>query len=79
MVAENYADYQRAIHGPATVRAMLEDYRAGLGVDRDADGADRAAGRRTTTCPTLVLWSAATTWKTSAATSSPSGGPGPPS
>jgi len=78
MGAENYADYQRAIHDPATVRAMLEDYRAGLGVDRDADGADRAAGRRTT-CPTLVLWSAATTWKTSAATSSPSGGPGPPS
>ena len=60
MGAENYADYQRAIHDPATVRAMLEDYRAGLGVDRDADGADRAAGRRTT-CPTLVLWSAATT------------------
>jgi len=58
MGAENYADYQRAIHDPATVRAMLEDYRAGLGVDRDADGADRAAGRRTT-CPTLVLWSAA--------------------
>lgn len=54
--AENYADYRRAIHDPATVRAMLEDYRAGLGVDRDADEADRAAGRRIT-CPTLVLWS----------------------
>lgn len=35
---------------------MLEDYRAGLGVDRDADEADRAAGRRIA-CPTLVLWS----------------------
>jgi haloacetate dehalogenase len=33
-----------------------EDYRAGLGVDRAADDADRAAGHRIT-CPTLVLWS----------------------
>jgi haloacetate dehalogenase len=52
----NHADYLRAIHDPDTVRAMLEDYRAGLGVDRAADDADRAAGRRIT-CPTLVLWS----------------------
>lgn len=56
MGAENFADYRQAIHDPATVRAMLEDYRAGLGVDRAADDADRAAGRRLT-CPTLVLWS----------------------
>jgi haloacetate dehalogenase len=35
---------------------MLEDYRAGLGVDRAADEADRAAGRRIA-CPSLVLWS----------------------
>ena len=35
-----------AIHDPATVHAMCEDYRAGLGVDRAADEADRAAGRR---------------------------------
>jgi haloacetate dehalogenase len=56
MGSANYADYRRAIHDPATVTAMLEDYRAGLGVDRAADEADRAAGRRIT-CPTLVLWS----------------------
>ncbi|MEX5717685.1 alpha/beta fold hydrolase [Geodermatophilus maliterrae] len=56
MGQENYADYRAAIHDPATVVAMLEDYRAGLGVDRAADEADRAAGRRIT-CPTLVLWS----------------------
>ena len=43
-------------HDPATVHAMLEDYRAGLGVDRAADEADRAAGRRIS-CPTLELWS----------------------
>ncbi|MGW3998422.1 alpha/beta fold hydrolase [Amycolatopsis sp. NPDC004772] len=54
--AENFADFHRAIHDPATVTAMLEDYRAGLGVDRAHDDADRAAGRRIT-CPTLVLWS----------------------
>ena len=56
MGAENHADYRRAVHDPATVRAMLEDYRAGLGVDWAADISDRAAGRRIT-CPTLVLWS----------------------
>jgi len=52
----NYADYDRAICDPETVQAMLEDYRAGLGVDREADEADRAAGRRIS-CPLLVAWS----------------------
>jgi len=57
MGEENHADFRAAVHDPATVRAMLEDYRAGLGVDRAAEEADRAAGRRVR-CPTLVLWSA---------------------
>jgi haloacetate dehalogenase len=56
MGAGNFADYHRAIHDPATVAAMLEDYRAGLGVDRAADDADRSARRRLS-CPTLVAWS----------------------
>ena len=56
MGQENHADYLAAIHDRHTVVAMLEDYRAGLGVDRAADEADRAAGRRVT-CPTMVLWS----------------------
>ena len=56
MGPENYADYRAATNDPATVRAMLEDYRAGLGVDRAADDADRAAGRRVG-CRTLVAWS----------------------
>jgi haloacetate dehalogenase len=56
MGRENWEDWKRAIHDPATVRAMLEDYRAGLGVDRAADEADRAAGRRLR-CPVLVAWS----------------------
>jgi haloacetate dehalogenase len=55
MGVENYADYQRAIHDPETVHAMLEDYRAGLGIDRAIDEADRTSGRRIG-CPTLVLW-----------------------
>jgi haloacetate dehalogenase len=53
----NYADFYHAIHDPATVRAMLEDYRAGLGPDRADEKADRDAGRQIT-CPTLVGWSA---------------------
>ena len=55
MGAQAYADYRAAIHDPATVHAMLEDYRAGLGIDRRHDEADRAEGRRLT-CPLLVLW-----------------------
>jgi haloacetate dehalogenase len=53
---ENHDDVVAAVRDPATVRAMLEDYRAGLTVDRADEEADRSAGRRVT-CPTLVLWS----------------------
>jgi haloacetate dehalogenase len=56
MGEEAYEDFRAAIHDPAVVHAMCEDYRAGLGPDRAADDADRAAGRRIA-CPTLVLWS----------------------
>ncbi|MBB2971600.1 haloacetate dehalogenase [Mesorhizobium sp. RMAD-H1] len=56
MGAQAYEDYRAAIHDPATVHAMIEDYRAGLGIDRKHDEADRRNGRRIT-CPTLVLWS----------------------
>jgi haloacetate dehalogenase len=56
MGVEAYADYRAAIHDPATVHGMIEDYRAGLGIDRDHDEADRSAGRQVA-CPTLVLWS----------------------
>jgi haloacetate dehalogenase len=55
MGSENHEDVCKAISDPATVRAMLEDYRAGLG-STPADDADRAAGRRIG-CPVLVLWS----------------------
>jgi haloacetate dehalogenase len=57
MGEQAYADFRRAIHDPATVHAMCEDYRAGLGIDRAHDDADRRAGRRVA-CPLLVLWAA---------------------
>ena len=56
MGEEAFADYRAAIHDPDTVHAMVEDYRAGLGIDREHDEADRAAGRRVRS-PTLVAWS----------------------
>lgn len=52
-----YEDVRQAIRNPATVLAMCEDYRAGLGIDRAHDEADRLAGRRLT-CPVLALWAA---------------------
>jgi haloacetate dehalogenase len=55
MPAEAYADLWEALEDPAVVHAMCEDYRAGLGVDRAADEADRAAGKRIE-APTLVVW-----------------------
>lgn len=55
MGAEAYDDYRRAVHDPATVHAMCEDYRAGLGIDREHDDTDRRTGRRIV-CPVQVLW-----------------------
>jgi haloacetate dehalogenase len=55
--AENHADIWAAFRNPDVVHGMAEDYRAGLGIDRDHDAEDRDAGRRIT-CPTLLLESA---------------------
>ena len=44
MGAEAYQDYRRAIGDPDTVHAMIEDYRAGLGIDRRHDEDDRCRG-----------------------------------
>ena len=57
MGEEAYADLRRALHDPEVVHAMLEDYRAGLREDREADEADRAA-RRKIRCPLIVIWAA---------------------
>ncbi|WAU81804.1 alpha/beta hydrolase [Streptomyces sp. Qhu-G9] len=56
MGRENHDEWREAMRNPDVVRAMLEDYRAGLTVDRRHEEADRAAGIRIA-CPTLVLWS----------------------
>ncbi len=55
MGEDAFADYRRAINDPEVVHAMMEDYRAGLGLDRQHDDEDKAAGRKVA-CPTLVLW-----------------------
>jgi haloacetate dehalogenase len=56
MGQENYAEWRAATRNPAVVRAMLEDYRAGLTLDRGHEADDHAAGVRLE-CPVQVLWS----------------------
>jgi haloacetate dehalogenase len=56
MGEENYREFREATSDPATVVAMIEDYRAGLDVDRRDEEDDRRAGR-TVSCPTLFLYS----------------------
>ncbi|MBB4570915.1 alpha/beta fold hydrolase [Rhizobium leucaenae] len=56
MGREAYADLMTAIHDPAVVHGMVEDYRAGLTVDRLHELQDRAEGKRVE-CPLLCLWS----------------------
>lgn len=56
MGAENHAEFMEAARHPEVVRAMLEDYRAGLTIDREHEDADRGAHRRIA-APLLVLWS----------------------
>lgn len=56
MGQENYAEWRSAVRDPDVVRAMLEDYRAGMTIDREHEEADRARGHRVS-APLLVLWS----------------------
>ncbi len=56
MGLENHLEFREATRDPATVTAMLEDYRAGLDVDRGHEEDDRRAGRKVR-CPTLFVWS----------------------
>ncbi|MFE9406505.1 alpha/beta fold hydrolase [Streptomyces sp. NPDC006530] len=53
---ENYKEWRSATRDPDVVRAMLEDYRAGLTVDRRHEEEDRDAGTRIQ-CPAQILWS----------------------
>jgi haloacetate dehalogenase len=54
MGSANYADLRTCVHDPATVHAMLEDYRAGLSVDADDDRRDMRQGSKVD-CATLVV------------------------
>jgi len=56
MGQENYDEWREATRNPDVVRAMLEDYRAGLTIDRQHEEEDRASGNRLRQ-PLLVLWS----------------------
>src|SRR3954449_4484600 len=48
--------YRALLDDARTVQAICEDYRAGAGIDREHDDADR--GERRIECPVLALWSA---------------------
>jgi len=52
---EALADYLTAVHDPAMIRGMCEDYRAAAGIDLVHDRESRTAGRKVQ-CPMLVLW-----------------------
>lgn len=56
MGTENFDYVAEALRDPRTVRAMLEDYRAGLGIDLEHAREDQQASRRIQ-CPTLIGWS----------------------
>jgi haloacetate dehalogenase len=53
--AANMEDYAACFCDPATIHASCEDYRAGWGIDRALDEADR--GLRKITAPLLAVWS----------------------
>ena len=55
--AEALAEYRKAFRNPATIHAICEDYRAGIGCDCDFDSADRSANRKIR-APLLVMWGA---------------------
>jgi haloacetate dehalogenase len=50
-----WAEYERCIQNPETVRAMCEDYRASATIDLEHDRADNVSQRRIQ-CPLQVLW-----------------------
>jgi haloacetate dehalogenase len=47
------AAYRAQLEDPSVVQAICEDYRAGAGIDRELDEADRG---RLIECPVLALW-----------------------
>jgi haloacetate dehalogenase len=51
----NMADYVACFREPAAIHASCEDYRAGWGIDRVLDEADR--GSKKISVPVLIIWS----------------------
>lgn len=54
--AEAMELFRRSIHDERVVHGMVEDYRAGLSIDRKHDEEDRRSGRKIK-CPTMIIWS----------------------
>ena len=52
---EAFAEYLRCYREPGCIRAVCEDYRSSVGVDREQFRGDQAAGRRVTV-PLLAIW-----------------------
>jgi haloacetate dehalogenase len=53
--SETQQEYRRCFKNPATLHAMLEDYRAAASIDLEHDDADL---NKKVACPLLVLWAA---------------------
>ncbi len=51
---EENLEFRKAIHDPEAVHRMLEDYRAGLSIDKEHEIQDRQKGNLIM-CPTLCL------------------------
>ncbi len=76
MGVENHEEWRAATRNPDVVRAMPEDYRAGLTIDREHEEADYA-GARGSTDPFWSCGRCRTTWRTCTAIRVTSGSTGP--
>lgn len=63
MGVENHDEWRAVTRNPDVVRAMLEDCRAGLTIDREHEEADYA-GARGSTAPFWSCCRCKTTWRT---------------
>lgn len=52
---KEYLEFGQAFHDPETVHGMIEDYRAGLYIDKEHKLQDHQNGNLIK-CPTLCLW-----------------------
>ncbi len=76
MGAEADEDFRRATRDPATVHAMVEDYRAGPGIDRRHDEEERLPAAALNV-PAYVSGRSGTIWRFSTAMCWPCGAGGP--